>query len=126
MFVGLPRNPLELFRTFIVMRMNGVRSLREMARLLNVDSRFRKICLIEEGEKGYSRSVLSHFTKQVGAERLKRIIEEKVVKLLNRDGARGVDAVLDASFIKLEASATQETAGENTRMRKRRLEKHTV
>ena len=89
-FVGLPRNPLELFRTFIVMRMNGVRSLREMARLLNVDSRFRKIYLIEEGEKGYSRSVLSHFTKQVGAERLKRIIEEKVVKLLDRDGARGL------------------------------------
>ena len=95
-----PRNPLGLFRAFIVMRMKGLRSLREMSRLLNVDSRFRKLCLIDEGEKGYPRSVLSRFTKRVGAERLKRIIDEKVVKLLKRDGAREVDAVLDASFIK--------------------------
>jgi len=47
-----PRNPLGLFRAFIVMRMKGVRSLREMSRLLNVDPRLRKLCLIEEGERG--------------------------------------------------------------------------
>lgn len=95
-----PRNPLGIFRAFIVMRMKGVRSLRETARLLNVDPRLRKLCLICEGERGYSRSVLSRFTKRVGAERLERIIEEKVVRLLKRGGARMVDAVLDASFIK--------------------------
>ena len=95
-----PRNPLGLFRAFIVMRMKGVRSLREMVRLLNVDSRLRKICLIGEGEKGYPRSVLSRFTRRVGAERLRRIIDEKVVELLKRDEAKGVAAVLDASFIK--------------------------
>jgi hypothetical protein len=95
-----PRNPLGLFRAFIVMRMKGVRSLREMTRLLNVDSRVRRLCLIKEGEMGYPRSVLSRFTKKVGAHRLWRIIEEKVVRLLKNNDAREVDAVLDASFIK--------------------------
>jgi len=95
-----PRNPLGLFRAFIVMRMKGVRSLREMARLLNVDPRLRKLCLVGEGERGYPRSVLSRFTKRVGGERLGRIIEEKVVRLLKRNKAGDVAAVLDASFIK--------------------------
>lgn len=95
-----PRNPLGLFRAFIVMRMKGVRSLREMARLLNVDSRLRRLCLIDESEKGYPRSVLSRFTKRVGASRLSQIIEEKVVGLLKRSRAEEVDVVLDASFIK--------------------------
>ena len=58
-----PRNPLGLLRAFIVMRMKGVRGLREMARLLDVDLRLRKLCLIEDGERGYPRSVLSRFTK---------------------------------------------------------------
>ena len=31
-----PRNPLGVFRTFIVMRMKGVRSLREMTRAINI------------------------------------------------------------------------------------------
>jgi len=80
--------------------MKGVRSLREMARLLNVDCRLRRLCLIGEGERGYPRSVLSRFTKRVGAERLRRIVEEKVVKLLKRNMVSEADAVLDASFIK--------------------------
>jgi len=95
-----PRNPLGIFRAFLVMRMKGVRSLREMVRLLNVDPRIRRLCLINEGERGYPRSVLSRFTKRVGAEKLRRIIEEKVANLLKRNKVRDVDAVLDASFIK--------------------------
>lgn len=95
-----PRNPLGLFRAFIVMRMKGVRSLREMARLLNVDPRLRKLCLIKGNERGYPRSVLSRFTKRVGAERLKMIMEKKVVRLLKRNKVKAVAAVLDASFIK--------------------------
>jgi transposase len=95
-----PRNPLGLLRAFIVMRMKAIRSLRELSRVLNVDQRIRRICLIEDGEKGYPRSVLSRFTKLVGAERLRRIIDEKVVMLLRRSGVEEVDAVLDASFIK--------------------------
>jgi len=95
-----PRNPLGVFRAFIVMRMKGVRSLREMTRLLDVDIRLRKLCLIKTGEAGYPRSVLSRFIRKVGEDKLTRIIEEKVVKLLKRNDAKDVDAVLDASFIK--------------------------
>ncbi len=82
------------------MRMKEIRSLRELSRTLNVDQRLRKLCLIEEGERGYPRSVLSRFTRLVGAERLRRIIDEKVIMLLRRSGVEEVDIVLDASFIK--------------------------
>jgi len=95
-----PRNPLGLFRTFIVMRMKGVRSLREMTRLLDADPRLRKLCLIKPGEAGYPRSVLSRFIRKVGEDNLTKIIEEKVVKLLKRNGIEDVDSVFDASFIK--------------------------
>jgi len=95
-----PRSPLGLLRAFIVMRMKEIRSLRELSRILNVDQRLRRLCLIEDGERGYPRSVLSRFTNLVGAERLRRIIDEKVVMLLRRSGVEEVDVVLDASFIK--------------------------
>jgi transposase len=91
---------LGLFRAFVVMRMKGVRSLREMTRLLDTDLRLRRLCLIKTGEAGYPRSVLSRFIRRVGEDSLTRIIEEKVVKLLKQNDAKDVDAVLDASFIK--------------------------
>jgi len=81
------------------MRMKGVRSLREMTRLLNTDPRLRKLCLIKQNEAGYPRSVLSRFTRKVGEDKLK-IIDEKVVTLLKTNQTREIDAVLDASFIK--------------------------
>jgi hypothetical protein len=80
--------------------MKGIRSLREMTRLLNVDRRLRKICLLKKGEKGYPRSVLSRFARKVGADKLERIIEDRAVLLLRRNKAGDVDAVLDASFVK--------------------------
>jgi hypothetical protein len=80
--------------------MKGVRSLREMTRLLDADQRLRRLCLIKPGETGYPRSVLSRFIRKVGEDNLTGIIEEKVVKLLKRNDAKTVDAVLDASFIK--------------------------
>ena len=82
------------------MRMKGIRSLRELARILDVDQRMRRLCLIKRDENGYPRSVLSRFTHLVGAEALRLIIEEKVVKLLRRSGIEEVDAVLDACFMK--------------------------
>ena len=91
---------MGLFRTFIIMRMKAVRSLREMTRLLDADPRLRKLCLIKQDEAGYPRSVLSRFARKVGEGKLARIIEEKVVKLLKRNQAKEVDVVLDASFIK--------------------------
>jgi len=95
-----PRSPLGLLRAFIVMRMKEMRSLRELSRTLDVDQRLRRLCLIEDDERSYPRSVLSRFTNLVGAERLRRIIDEKVVMLLRRSDVREVDVVLDASFIK--------------------------
>ena len=80
--------------------MKGIRSLRELTRILDVDTRIRRLCLVKQGERGYTRSVLSRFTRRVGAERLQLIIEEKVIHLLRRSRVEEVDVVLDPSFIK--------------------------
>ena len=80
--------------------MRVVRSLREVTRQLDTDLRFRKLCLIKPGEKGYTRSVLSRFIRKVGESRLIKIIEEKVVKLLKQNDTECVDSIFDASFIK--------------------------
>jgi hypothetical protein len=45
---------MGLFRAFIVMCMKGVRSLREMTRILDTDQRLRRLCLIKADEKGYA------------------------------------------------------------------------
>jgi hypothetical protein len=82
------------------MRLKGIRSLRELTRILDIDQRIRRLCLIETDEGGYPRSVISRFTHRVGAETLRLIIEEKVVTLLRRSGFEEVDVVLDASFVK--------------------------
>jgi len=82
------------------MRMKGVRSLREMTRLLDTDLRLRRLCLIKPNEAGYPRSVLSRFIHKVGENNLINIIEEKVVTLLERNKTKDVDSVFDASFIK--------------------------
>jgi len=79
--------------------MKGVRSLREMTRLLDADQRLRRLCLIKPAEKGCPRSVLSRFIRKVGETRLISIINEKVVKLTKQNGARDVDSIFDASFI---------------------------
>jgi hypothetical protein len=80
--------------------MKGTRSLREFTRILDVDRRLRRFCLIKTGEKGYTRSVISRFTTRVGAERLQLIIDEKVIQLLRRARVEEVDVVLDPSSIK--------------------------
>jgi hypothetical protein len=95
-----PRNPLGLFRTFIVMRMKGVHNLREMTRLLDFDLQLRKLYLIKTGEAGYPRNVLSRFICKVGENNLINIVEEKVVALLKQNKAKEVDSLFDASFIK--------------------------
>ncbi len=95
-----PRNPTGIFRAFLVMRMKAIRSLREMTRILNTDLRIRKLCLIKDNQKGYTRSVMSRFSKRVGQDNLNRIIDQKVIKLLKGQQSNEVDVVLDASFIK--------------------------
>jgi hypothetical protein len=71
-----------------------------MTRILDVDRRLRKLCLIKPSERGYTRSVISRFTHRVGADRIQLIIEEKVVRLLRRAKVEEVDVILDASFVK--------------------------
>jgi hypothetical protein len=80
--------------------MKAVRSLREMTRILNTDQRTRRLCLIKKGQKGYTRSVLSRFSRRVGEENLNKIIDHKVINLLKGQQTAEVDVVLDASFIK--------------------------
>jgi hypothetical protein len=80
--------------------LKGIRSLRELTRILDVDNRLRRLCLIKKNEGGYPRSVISRFTHRVGAETLQLIIDEKVIWLLRRNGITEVDVVLDASFLK--------------------------
>jgi hypothetical protein len=82
------------------MRMKAVRSLREMTRILNTDQRIRKLCLVKDGQKGYTRSVLSRFSKRVSEENLNKILDSKVAKLLREQRRSDVDVVMDASFIK--------------------------
>jgi len=82
------------------MRLKGIRSLRELTRILDIDQRLRRLCLIKKNERGYSRSVISRFTHRVGADLLQLIIEEKVIWLLRKSEVDEVDVVLDASFIK--------------------------
>ena len=74
------------------MRLKGIRSLRELTRILDVDRRVRRLCLITYKEGGYTRSGLSRFTSRVGAETLQLIIEEKVAWLLRRSKVEDVDA----------------------------------
>jgi hypothetical protein len=81
------------------MRMKGIHSLRELSRLLDTDPRFRRLCFIKKKEKGYPGSVLSRFISRIGMDNLTKIIEEKIVKLLQH-GTVDVDAVLDDSFMK--------------------------
>ena len=59
------------------MRVKGVRSLREMTRLLDADPRLRTLCLIKKREAAYPRSVLSKFIQKVGEGKLTRIIEKR-------------------------------------------------
>jgi hypothetical protein len=82
------------------MREKGIRSLRELARVPDTDVRIRRLCLIADGEKGYTRSGLSRFTKRIGADVLQLIIEEKAAMLLRRAHVSEVDVVLDAAFVK--------------------------
>lgn len=71
-----------------------------MTRILNTDQRIRKLCLIKDQQKGYTRSVMSRFSKRVGQENLNKIIDQKVTKLLKTQQSKEIDIVLDASFIK--------------------------
>jgi hypothetical protein len=63
--------------------------------------------LRKDSQKGYTRSVLSRFSKRVGEENINKIIDNKVAKLLKEQQTGEVDVVLDTSFIQsLEHSSS--------------------
>jgi len=80
--------------------MKSIWSLRKFTRILDVDARIRRLCVIKDKERGYTRSVLSRFTQRVWAERIQLIIDEKVIWLLRGSGGQEVDVVLNARFVK--------------------------
>jgi hypothetical protein len=73
------RNPLGVFTVFIIMRTKGVRSLRELIKLLDVDTRLRKLCLIKAVGAGYPKVVLSSFIRKDEEDNLNGILEKKIV-----------------------------------------------
>src|SRR4030042_4898113 len=97
-----------MLRPCMRMRMKGIRSLRELTRILDVDQRIRRLCLIKEDEGSYPRSVLSRFTHRVGAETLQLIIEEKVAWLLRRSGVTEVDAARAHTWVSAKLDTTHQ------------------
>jgi hypothetical protein len=77
-----PSNPSGLFRTFLIRLMKATRNLREMTQILNTDQKMRKLCLIKDNQKGYTRNVMSRFSKRAGQDNLNKIIGRRVIELL--------------------------------------------
>jgi len=80
--VGRPhRSLLGMFKAELAKRLGGVRSYRELCRLLEVDGTLRSLCEIKTGEKPYDRSTLMRFRQRVGPERLERVMFRLVRQL---------------------------------------------
>src|SRR4030042_1678629 len=103
-----PRTPLGILRALLIMRLKGIRSLRELTRILDVDRRLRRLCLIKKDEGAYPRSVISSFTRRVGGETLQLIIEEKVAWLLRRSGVPEVDAARAHTWVSAKLDTTHQ------------------
>jgi transposase len=95
-----PRNPLGIFKAFLVKRLLNIPSERELVRRLTDDLNLRRICEINEGEKPYGRSVLSRFRWRIEPEGLGRILDHVVRELVKGGVIEGEKVVLDATFIK--------------------------
>jgi transposase len=95
-----PRNPLGIFKALIVKRLRHIPSDRELYRRLWSDAELREICDIEDWEKPYHPSQLSRFRKRVGPERLERVVNRMIEKLIEGGVVKGEIMVLDATFIK--------------------------
>ena len=95
-----PRNPLGLFKAHLARRFLRISSLRELERRLQIDERLRILCGIGRDEPAYGRSVLSRFNQRIGAERLRRIVNKQVKRLIRRRIVKARTVALDATFIK--------------------------
>ena len=64
------------------------------------DPRLRKICDIETDQPPYGIAVLSRFRTKVGPERLSRVVDQTVDRLVKSGRIKGESLALDSTFIK--------------------------
>jgi IS5 family transposase len=95
-----PRSPLGVFKAHLLRRLRHVPSDRMLVRLMWKDPRLRRICDIEENEPPYGIAVLSRFRKRVGPERLMRIVDHAIEKLVEKRRIKGETLAMDSTFIK--------------------------
>jgi transposase len=102
--VGSPgrpqRNPLGIFKVHIVKRLKRIPSDRMLVRQMWKDPRLRRICNIEDDEPPYGIAVLSRFRTKVGPERLSRIVDQTIKRLVEKGRIKGEAIALDSTFIK--------------------------
>jgi IS5 family transposase len=94
------RSPVGLFKAHIVKRVKHIPSDRMLVRQMWKDPRLKKICDIEADEQPYGIAVLSRFRSKVGPDRLARIVDETIDRLVRRGRIKGEAVALDSSFIK--------------------------
>jgi hypothetical protein len=95
-----PRKPLGVFKAHLLRRLRHVPSDRMLVRQLWKDPRLRRICDIEKNEPPYGIAVLSRFRSRVGPERLMRIVDHAVEKLVEKRRINGEALAMDSTFIK--------------------------
>ena len=95
-----PRKPLGVFKAHLLRRLRHVPSDRMFVRQLWKDPRLRRVCDIEEGEPPYGIAVLSRFRSRVGPERLMRIVDYAVEKLVEKRRIKGEALAMDSTFIR--------------------------
>jgi transposase len=95
-----PRKPLGIFKALMVKRLQQVSSERELYRRLWSDADLRELCDLEDEQKPYHPSQLTRFRSRVGVERLERIMNMMVERLLKSGVVDGETVVMDATFVK--------------------------
>jgi IS5 family transposase len=95
-----PRKPLGVFKAHLLRRLRHVPSDRMLVRQLWKDPRLRQICDIEENEPPYGIAVLSRFRKRVGREKLMRIVDHAIEKLVEKRRIKGETLAMESTFIK--------------------------
>jgi hypothetical protein len=95
-----PRRPLGVFKAHLLRRLRHIPSDRMLVRQMWKDTRLRRICDIEENEPPYGIAVLSRFRSKVGPERLMRIVDHAVEKLVEKRRIKGETLAMNSMFIK--------------------------
>jgi len=95
-----PRNPLGILKALIVKRIRNIPSDRELYRRLWSSPKLREICDIEDYERPYHPSQLCRFRKRIGPERLERVMNSILSKLVDAGVVKGEIIACDATFIK--------------------------